>query len=144
MKKTWSLKKYNKDLPFLEALLASRGLNEVQIKDFLDINNKVESSPYLFADMEKAKERILNAIQNNEKILIWGDFDCDGITSSTILAKTFEALGADFSCFIPHRITHGHGLNTKELVKFIAKDKIKLVVTVDCGISNFKEIQTLK
>ena len=144
MKKTWSLKKYNKNLPLLEAILNSRGLDEAQIEDFLNAKNKSEISPYLFSDMEKAKNRILSAIENNEKILIWGDFDCDGITSSTILAKTLEALEANFSCFIPHRITHGHGLNTKELVKFIAKDKIKLVITVDCGISNFKEIQTLK
>ena len=143
MKKTWNLKKYSKNKSIIESILASRGYDETQIKDFLN-DEKEELSPYLFSDMEKAKERILKAIENNEKILIWGDFDCDGITSSTILAKTFEALGANFSCFIPHRITHGHGLNTKELVKFIAKDKIKLVITVDCGISNFKEIQTLK
>ncbi|MBR2385837.1 single-stranded-DNA-specific exonuclease RecJ [bacterium] len=143
MKKTWNLKKYNKDLSPTEGILSSRGLSEIQIKDFLNTDKK-ELSPYLFADMEKAKNRILEAIEKNEKILIWGDFDCDGVTSSVILAKTLEALGANFSCFIPHRVEHGHGLNTKELVKFIAKDKIKLVVTVDCGISNFKEIQTLK
>ncbi len=113
-------------------------------EEFLNPSRKYFISPYVFSDMQKAKDRILKAIENNEKILIWGDFDCDGVTSTTILYKALKKLDANVIEFIPDRLLHGHGLNSKELIKFISKEKVKLVITVDCGISNNSEINLLK
>ncbi|MBR1617333.1 single-stranded-DNA-specific exonuclease RecJ, partial [bacterium] len=94
--------------------------------------------------MKKAEDRIFDAIEKNQKILIWGDFDCDGVTSTTVLYKTLNELNASVVKFIPDRLLHGHGLNSKELVKLVSKERVKLVITVDCGISNISEINLLK
>lgn len=94
--------------------------------------------------MKKAVEIVKNAILNNEKILIWGDFDCDGVTSTSILYKTLKALNANFSYFIPDRINLGHGINLKELLQQKSKNNVKVLITVDCGISNIKEIELIK
>ncbi len=130
--------------PLLAKLLANRGIQtKVEAQKFLEPKSARLIEPSAFCDMEKSVERIKRAVENKEKILIWGDFDADGVTSSALLYKVFKAAGADFTNFIPHRKEHGHGLNTKELVKFISKDKIKLVITVDCGISDTKAIDLL-
>ena len=129
----------------LDELLALRNINtKEKIEKFLCPSRSDFISPYAFCDMKKAVERIENAIEKKQKILIWGDFDCDGVTSSTVLYKALNALCADVEVFIPDRLLHGHGLNSKELLKFCAKDKVKLVITVDCGISNHKEVSLLK
>lgn len=129
----------------LDKLLSLRGLTkQAEIEEFLNPLSKNEISPYAFCDMESAKKRIFEAIDKKEKILIWGDFDCDGVTSTTILFKALTKLKADVVTFIPDRLLHGHGLNSKELIKFISKDKVKLVITVDCATSNTKEIALLK
>ena len=130
---------------FLDELLAIRNLtNEKDINKFLNPTRKDLISPYAFLDMEKGKNRIIEAIEKNQKILIWGDFDCDGVTSSAILYKALKKLNANFINFIPDRLLHGHGLNSKELLKLISKEKVKLVITVDCGISNVSEVNLLK
>ena len=130
---------------FLDELLALRNLiDEKDIKKFLNPTRKDLISPYAFSDMEKAKNRIFEAIEKKQKILIWGDFDCDGVTSSAILYKALKKMNADFINFIPDRLLHGHGLNSKELLKFISKERVKLVITVDCGISNTSEVNLLK
>ncbi len=129
----------------LDELLALRGITlESQIKDYLNPDKENFISPYVFCDMQKSKVRIDKAIKNKEKILIWGDFDCDGVTSTTILYKALSALNASIATFIPNRLAHGHGLNTKELLKFVAKEKVKLVISVDCASSNISEINLLK
>ena len=129
----------------LDELLALKNITqEKDIEKFLNPSRSQFLSPYCFCDMERAKERIKLAIKNNEKILIWGDFDCDGVTSSAVLYKALNALGADIEVFIPDRLLHGHGLNTKELLKFVSKEKIKLVITVDCATSNVSSVNLLK
>lgn len=129
----------------LSRLLKARDLNtKEEIENFLNPKMSDFISPYVFCDMKKAVSRIEQAIEKEEKILIWGDFDCDGVTSSAILYKALKELSANVIKFIPDRLLHGHGLNSKELIKLIAKEKIKLVITVDCGISNISEINLLK
>ncbi len=129
----------------LDELLALRNIcSKVKIESFLNPSKKDLISPYAFKDMQKAKTRILEAIEKKENILVWGDFDCDGVTSSAIVYKALKKLGANVEVFIPNRITHGHGLNNKELIKQVSKNKIKLVITVDCGVSNVKEVALLK
>ena len=129
----------------LNELLSIRGIQKKDdVEKFLNPSKKDFISPYLFCDMKKAKQRIFEAIENGQKILVWGDFDCDGVTSSAILYKTLSFLGAKVISFIPDRLLHGHGLNSKELIKLISKEQVKLVITVDCGISNIKEVNLLR
>jgi len=135
---------FTKDF-LLNEFLALRNLtNEKEIEKFLNPKREDFISPFAFCDMKKAKDRIFEAIEKEQTILIWGDFDCDGVTSSAILYKALSKLNAKVLTFIPDRLIHGHGLNSKELIKFISKEKVKLVITVDCATSNISEINLLK
>lgn len=125
-------------------LLLQRGVDSIQkIHDFLNPLDMKISLPDVFCDMQKCVERIDFAIKNSEKIIIYGDFDCDGVTSTALLYKTLKYLGANVSYYIPTREYENHGLNTKALVKLIAKEKAKLFITVDCGISDLEEVNFL-
>ncbi len=136
--------KINAKNELLNRILALRGLvKEEEINKFLNPKKEDFVSPFAFSDMEKAKNRINSAIQNNEKILVWGDFDCDGVTSTSILYKALKKLNANVITFIPDRLEHGHGLNTKKLIQLYTKEKFKLVITVDCGVSNVSEVNLL-
>ncbi len=133
----------NNDL--LAKLLITRGINtETKAKEYLDPIKMEFTSPYDFSDMEIAVERILKAVENNEFILIHGDFDADGITSTALLSKLLTLLKANFDIYIPNRETESHGLSTKAILKMRAKNKLKLVITCDCATSDVKEIQLLK
>lgn len=90
-------------------------------------------------DMEKATKRIIKAIKNKEKTIIYGDYDVDGITSITVLKQFLEERGLDVDYYIPNRLEEGYGLN-KEAVQEIAKKEYTLMITVDCGISGIEEI----
>ncbi len=144
MKSNWKIKNSNKKFSVVENILLSRGVKEADFADFLNFSNvEIKGSKY-FQDMNRAVERIKTAISNKEKILIWGDFDCDGITASVIMSKCFDALGANYLHFIPHRIKNGHGLDLSVLIPYITREKIKLLITLDCGVADSKIIQTLK
>lgn len=132
------------DNPLLCDLLSLRGITTIEeAKEFLACKEKKLSSLDVFSDAKKALDRIRNAISNSEKILIWGDFDADGVTSTALMYKTLSALGANFEYFIPNREEHGHGLNLKTALQLVSKHKIKVLITVDCGISNTAEINVL-
>ena len=145
MQKIWEFKK-NDDTQksLLERLLSVRGITKkTDIKNFLNPLSMKLSEPNAFCDMEKATTRIKEAIENQEKILIYGDFDCDGITSTSILIKTLKHLQANVDYYIPDRENEGHGMNTKTLVKIMTTFKPKVLITVDCGISNVEEVKFL-
>lgn len=126
-------------------LLSQRGiLNVNDAEKFLNSEKQSISTLDIFAQGKKASERIKDAIEKQEKILVWGDFDADGVTSCALMHKTLKALGANFEVFIPSREKHGHGLNSKELLTLIAKHKVKVLITVDCGISNIAEVKVAK
>lgn len=146
-----ALKQKQKNIPhitndsFLNELLSLRGLDsEQKAQKFLNPDLSDLISPYAFCDMLRAKNRIFEAIEKEQTILIWGDFDCDGVTSSAVLYKALKELNAKVISFIPDRLLHGHGLNSKELIKLISKEKVKLIITVDCAISNVSEVNLLK
>lgn len=126
--------------PFIAFLLVSRGIdNELSASEFLS-DSCVFTSPYSLADMDKAVNRINKALDNDEKICIYGDYDCDGVTSTALLYTFFESMGADVAYFIPNRLTDGYGMNMS------AVDKIKswgtdLIITVDNGISAVNEAE---
>ena len=129
----------------LSTLLYNRGIKtEKEAKTFLDPISTEISSPFNFSDMGKAVERIKKSVDNNEHITVYGDFDADGITSTSLLYLTLKHIGADVGFYLPDRDTESHGLNTKALTKLISKDKSKLIITVDCGVSNVKEVALAK
>ncbi len=138
--KEWRIHNTDDKKSLVERLLSVRGVAKDEIETFLDPYSLTLTHPNAFVDMKKSVERIVKAIDNSEKILIYGDFDADGVTSTSLLMKTFTYLGADVEYYIPKRENEGHGLSTESLVKLMVKVKPKLIITVDCGISNVEEV----
>lgn len=145
MTKEWIFNESNSDEKSLvKRLMSSRGiLDEKDIYEFLNPLEIKLTSPNVFSDMQKCVERLSNAINNKEKIVIYGDFDADGVTSTSLLYRTFSHLGADVNYFIPDREKEGHGLDTKALVKLMTTVKPKILITVDCGISDTEAVNFL-
>ncbi len=136
------LKKQFPEIPgIILQLLSNRGLTtQKQIDEFLNPDYGQDLlDPFLFLDMAKAVARIYQAISSKEKIAIHGDYDADGITATALLANILSALAADFIIYIPHREKEGYGLNPNT-IKYFAKQKVKLIITVDCAISNVAEV----
>ena len=144
--KEWIVQdKLDKNEPLLKRLLALRGITgDEEIHDFLNPMEITITHPNAFCGMSDAADRIMSAIDNKEKILIYGDFDADGVTSTSLLLRTLRELGADVDYYIPDRENDGHGLNTKALVKIMTTKKPKLFITCDCGISNVEEVKFIK
>ena len=125
----------------LAQILVNRGItNEKEIIQFLKPTRNDFYDPYLMPDMEKAVQRILKAIETGEKVLIYGDYDVDGITSVTVLKSFLEERGLKVDEYIPNRLDEGYGLNKKAVEK-IAAEKYTLMITVDCGISAIEEVE---
>lgn len=125
--KKWVIKNPDLKKDTIEKLLENR-------KD-LDMNKvEVFNDPYLFTDMEKAITRVKEAIDKGEKIIVFGDYDVDGITGAAILVHALKYVNANVSFRLPNREKDGYGLSMKFIDEFIDKD-IKLIITVDCGIS---------
>ncbi len=115
--------------------------NLVNIENFFNPDyTKTLHSPFLFKDMSKAVKRILEAVDKKEKIAIFGDYDVDGVTSVLILCDTLSALGSEPTVYIPDRKDEGYGLNFPAITEF-KKKKIKLLITVDCGVRDIEEIE---
>ena len=114
--------------------ILGREMQEDDIKKFLNPTRDDFYDPFLLPDMEQAVERIEQAINNNEKILIYGDYDADGITSTTILIKFFKEIGVEVDKYIPNRLEEGYGINNKALEE-IKNRGIDLIITVDNGIT---------
>ncbi len=131
-------KEYNLN-KLLALVLSNRGIEGKDLKKYLEPTRSDFYDPFLMPDMEKAVERILKAIENKEKILIYGDYDVDGITSTTVLKSFFRDRGIATLEYIPNRLNEGYGLN-KEAIKKISELKVNLVITVDCGITAIEEI----
>src|SRR3989339_1621059 len=98
-----------------------------------------QHDPFLFRDMKKVVARIKQAVLKKQKIVIHGDYDADGVCGSAVLYKTLQKIGADVSVYLPHRDTEGYGLNLNT-IQTLADAGTHLVITVDCGTSNKKEI----
>ncbi len=127
--------------PLLATILSNRGIiKDEEIKIFLDPTRNDFHNPFLMPDMDKAIARILKAIENKEKVLIYGDYDVDGITSVTVLKKFLAEIGLETEYYIPNRLEEGYGLN-KNAINIIKEKKYTLMITVDCGISGIEEIE---
>ena len=114
--------------------ILGREMQEDDIRKFLNPTRDDFYNPFLLPDMEKAVNRIEKAIENNEKILIYGDYDADGITSTTILTNFFKDIGIEVDKYIPNRLKEGYGINNKALEE-IKERGINLIITVDTGIT---------
>lgn len=124
--------------PFCSLLLVSRGItDDSEIFDFFSKECRL-SDPFEIKDMDKAAERIRKAIEEKEKILIYGDYDADGVTSTALLYLYLKSENADVITYIPDRNSEGYGLNL-DAVKEISEKGVKLIITVDNGISAFNE-----
>ncbi len=127
--------------PALARLLLKRGISDPgQARAFLHPAKEQLYSPWLMQGMEKAVERLLRAVGNEEKIIIHGDYDADGITASVIMVEALQYLGARVDYFLPSRFDEGYGLHKDPLQQFKAEGA-SLVVTVDCGINAVKEAE---
>ena len=117
--------------------------NEEELKVFLNPTRNDFYDPFLMPDMEKAVSRILKALKNNENITIFGDYDADGITSTTILKRFFHDINKECNVYIPNRLNEGYGLN-KNAIKKLSEDGTNLIITVDCGITAIEETKYAK
>ena len=125
----------------LARVLVNRGIiDDEDINVFLNPTRNDFHDPYLMPDMKKAVDRIEIAIKEKQKIIIYGDYDVDGITSITVLKRFLEERGIQVDYYVPNRLQEGYGLN-KEAITQIAEDGYKLMITVDCGISGIEEIE---
>ncbi len=130
--------------PILLQILYNRGLAKTAVmQPFLDGRYHQSRDPFLLPDMEKAAARVIQAIQNDEKIVIYGDFDADGVTSTIVLVEGIRGLGAirdNVRPYIPDRIKEGYGLNKEALTTIKEEFETDLVITVDCGIRSVDEV----
>ena len=134
------LKEYNIS-ENIAKILDSRGINKIEeVKKYFSDDYEEGYDPFLMHDMKRAVERINNAIENEEKILVYGDYDADGITSTVLLVETLVSLGADVSSYIPNRFEEGYGPN-KDAFSKIIKSGISLIITVDNGIAGVDEVE---
>ena len=133
--------KKNNISKLLATVLVNRGItNQRDIEIFLNPTRNDFHDPYLIKDMNIAVDRIIKAINNKEKTIIYGDYDVDGITSITVLKKFLKERGLDVEYYIPNRLNEGYGLN-KSAIDEISKKEYTLIITVDCGISAVDEIE---
>lgn len=130
--------------PLIQAVLYRRGVvAESDIAEFIEPEYGRLGDPFAFRQMRQAVDRILSAIEKKERIMIYGDYDADGVTSTAIVYEGLRAFGADIHWYLPERLTEGYGLNLKAMDSFIAAGT-KLLITVDCGTSNSEEIAYIK
>ncbi len=138
------LKQFRGVSPILAQILYNRGITSpAQAQAFLTAEGGTSFNPFEMTDMMKAVGRARQAILQNEIIVIYGDFDADGATSTALLMQVFQSLGANVYPYIPHRVDEGYGLNAEALYR-LAKRGAKLVITVDCGIRSVAEVEAGK
>lgn len=155
LQKNWLLKEFDKARvieiskefhisPLTSIILYNRGItDDKDIAEFLKCDLESLHDPYLLMDMDKAVSRIKTALENNEKITIYGDYDVDGITSIAILYKHLTSMGFEVDYYVPDRIQEGYGVNRDALDK-IKESGTKVVITVDTGITAVEETEYAK
>jgi single-stranded-DNA-specific exonuclease len=130
--------------PLVASLLINRGISSIeQAREFLQTEQQSFHDPYLLKDMDKAVHRIKTAIEKDEKILIYGDYDADGVSSTTVLLTTLQKIGAKADFYIPNRFTEGYGPN-EAAFRQAHKSGFSLIITVDTGIAAVHEADVAK
>ncbi len=153
-KKMWRTRRHDQDQvdmlsrscgchPIVAGVLINRGITSPkEATAFLNPSLADIRSPFLMKDMTKAVERIVAAVEKQEKVLIFGDYDVDGVTGTTLLLEFLLTLGADASFYLPDRFREGYGLNREYILQRAVPDNVRLIITVDCGISSVEAIRT--
>lgn len=130
--------------PIVAQLLINRGIKTcAAAEDFLDVKLTGLGDPFSFPDMPLAVNFIRKSLKNKEKIMVFGDYDVDGVTSVALMESTVAKLGAKVCHYIPHRINEGYGLS-KDILKICLAQEVKLLVTADCGTNNSAQIKQLR
>ncbi|MBO5588202.1 MAG: single-stranded-DNA-specific exonuclease RecJ, partial [Anaerovibrio sp.] len=154
MLKKWRIKPYSGEKTaelaaelgisqLLAGALINRGIDTKEKGEiFLHPERFEYCDPYLLPDMDKAIKRIADAIEKKESIAIYGDYDCDGITATSLLMITFKELGVKVDYYIPDRLTEGYGLHAEAMEKLVDRG-IELLITVDCGVKSVEEIKAV-
>lgn len=128
----------------LAQILINRGIkNAEDAEKFLNADPDHLLDPYLFSDMQKAVKLIKKAAKNKKRVMIFGDYDVDGLTALTLLKETLSKIGLETVHYIPHRIKEGYGLN-KNIIHVARQKEITLLITVDCGTNSNEEIRELR
>lgn len=151
MTKVWNIKKYDEAVvkeycsrynisSTLAKLIIARDVKLDDVDKYINATLDRLYDPFLMKDMDKLVDRVLLAKENNEKVIIYGDYDVDGVTSITILYSFLKELGLNVSYYLPDRMEEGYGLN-KEALLNIKESGYTLVLTVDCGISAIDELE---
>ncbi|MDO8535734.1 MAG: single-stranded-DNA-specific exonuclease RecJ [Candidatus Omnitrophota bacterium] len=155
MKKIWNIKPVNTVIQnafsrelniskITAQLLSNRGIDSAkEASEFMACSLSSCHDPFRMKGMSLAVERIKSAVLNKEKILVYGDYDVDGMTGVTVLYTALKNLGAIAETYIPNRLEEGYGLNVGAIKK-AERDGVSLIVTVDCGIGSFTEIEHAK
>lgn len=126
--------------PEISQILNNRGINdEKDAEIFMNPSLEYLRDPFLMKDMKRATDRIKKAVENKEQIYIYGDYDVDGVSSTSILYIYFKSIGFPVKYYIPNRLEEGYGIN-EEAIKKIYDDGCNLIITVDCGITSVKEV----
>ena len=123
--------------PITVQVLYNRGISDpASVTAFLD-GESGESNPFALAGMTAAVTRLRRALRDGEPIAVYGDFDADGVTATALLVQTLRALGGQVRPYIPHRVDEGYGLHKTALTQ-LARAGVRIVITVDCGVSDFE------
>src|SRR5438067_8485164 len=115
-----------------------------EVQAFLQPRLKSLGDPFLLPNMEAAVKRILSAVDQDERIVLFGDYDVDGVTSLALLAETLRAFGAAPDLFLPLRMEEGYGLSRESLARCLEQHRPQLLVALDCGTASIVEIANLK
>jgi single-stranded-DNA-specific exonuclease len=156
MKKEW--KKFEPDPVVIEEIQKKLGCHRItatvmanrnidspeKVRQFFDLSLKNLRPPFDMCDMDAAVERIVESIENNERILIFGDYDVDGITATTLLIEFLEQTGADVSYYIPHRTEEGYDIQVSHIYSVALPGEIDLIITVDCGSTRHDAVKAAK
>ncbi|WP_455539955.1 single-stranded-DNA-specific exonuclease RecJ [Terrisporobacter sp.] len=127
--------------PEISQILKNRGIeSEKDAEIFMNPSLEYLRDPFLMKDMRKSTDRIKKAIENKERIYIYGDYDVDGVSSTSILYLYFKSIGFSVKYYIPNRLEEGYGIN-EEAIRKIYDDGCDLIITVDCGITSVKEVE---
>jgi single-stranded-DNA-specific exonuclease len=131
--------------PVTAAVMANRRIhNAAQASEFLEPSLDLLPSPMQLAGIEAAVERICRAIKQQEKILVFGDYDADGITATAVMVNFLKAAGARICFHLPHRIDEGYGLQPMHIMQLTVPHRINLIITVDCGTSSAEAVAAAK
>ena len=138
------LSEFLKENPLVLRLLANRGIDDINLANrFLKGTIEDLYDGYLMKDMKKGVEIIKDAIINNKKIIIYGDYDCDGVNSTTILYKALKVIGANYGYYIPNREEEGYGMHSGRIQK-LYEEGYEVILTCDNGISAFEQVELAK